>query len=348
MRQPRNHISSFRTGAHHRVLAAGTVVLAAVTTFLLLPALASIPQRLASGCGRWLALGALFELMSAAGYVVAFRLSFGEGNRWSASWRTGLRVLAATTALPAGAVLGPALGARITRPGRDRVATRALAFVLLTNAPDVAAVTVVGIALRLRLLPGPHAVGLTLAPAVGAVALLAGVASLPSWLRADARRPRHALARGLARAGAGLEEGVRAAAALLHARDWKLTGPLAYYAFDNAVLWAAFRALGHSPPVAIIVIAYVLGQSGSLLPVPGGVGGGEAALIGTLVLYGTAAGPAAAAVLVYRALSLSVPLALGAGACVSRRPLAAQAMKRPGAVDRASRRRRAPRPARAR
>src|SRR4051794_22384480 len=78
----------------------------------------------------------------------------------------------------------------VRRPGRGRVATRALAFVLLTNAPDVAAVTVVGIALRLRPLTGPHAVGRTLAPAVGAVALLAGVASLPSWLRADARGPR--------------------------------------------------------------------------------------------------------------------------------------------------------------
>ena len=85
-----------------------------------------------------------------------------------------------------------------------------------------------------------------------------------------------------------------------------------------------------------------------MLPVPGGIGGVEAGLIGTLVLYGTAAGPAAAAVLVYRAISLSVPLALGAGACIRRRrPLAAQAMKRPGAVDRASRRR-PPRPARAR
>jgi uncharacterized membrane protein YbhN (UPF0104 family) len=55
-------------------------------------------------------------------------------------------------------------------------------------------------------------------------------------------------------------------------------------------------------------MAYVIGRAGSLLPVPGGV---EAGLIGTLVLSGTAAGLAAAAVLVYRALSLSVPLALG-------------------------------------
>jgi uncharacterized membrane protein YbhN (UPF0104 family) len=325
MRPPSNHTSFRRTGScvHHRMLAAGTVVLAAGAAFLLLPALASVPQRLAGGCGRWLALGALFELLSAAGYVVAFRLSFGDGSGWSASSRTGLRVLAASTALPAGALLGPALGAWITRPGRGRVASRALAFVLLTNAPDIAALAVVGIALRLRLLGGPNAVGLTLAPAVGAIALLAGVASLPLWRHADARLRRRALARALVRAGEGLEEGVRAATALLASRDWKLLGPLAYYAFDNAVVWAAFRAFGHSPPVGIIVMAYVIGQAGSLLPVPGGVGGVEAGLIGTLVLYGTAPGPAAAAVLVYRAISLSVPLALGAGAKLDPRPLGA-------------------------
>jgi hypothetical protein len=42
-------------------------------------------------------------------------------------------------------------------------------------------------------------------------------------------------------------------------RDRKLIGPLAYYAFDNAVVWAAFRAFGHNPPVGIIVVAYVIG-----------------------------------------------------------------------------------------
>jgi hypothetical protein len=71
------------------------------------------------------------------------------------------------------------------------------------------------------------------------------------------------------------------------------------------------------------VVAYVIGQAGSLLPVPGGLGGVEATLIGTLVVYGIALAPAAAAVLVYRAVSLSVPLALGVAAYIRpRRPLA--------------------------
>jgi glycosyltransferase 2 family protein len=324
----------------HRLLAVASVALAAIAAFLLLPALAGVPQRLATGCGRWLALGALFELLSAAGFVVAFRLSFGDGTRRRTSSRMGLRVLAVATASPAGALVAPALGAWITHGRRGRVATRALAFVLLTNVPDLVALSAVGFALRVRLLAGPHSAGLTLMPAAGAGVLLTGVASLPLWLRARPGRPRHALGRRLAQAGDALREGVRAAEALLDPRDWRLIGPLAYYGFDNAVLWAAFRAFGHSPPLGVIAMAYVIGQAGSLLPVPGGIGGVEAGLIGTLVLYGTATGPATAAVLVYRAISLAVPLALGAGASIRRRrPHAAAVTKRPGVVDRASHRR---------
>jgi uncharacterized membrane protein YbhN (UPF0104 family) len=331
-----------------RLLAVGPVALAAVAAVLLLPALAGVPQQLAGGCGRWLALGMLFELLSAAGFVVAFRLSFGGGSARRTSIRMGLRVLAVATVAPAGALLGPALGARITDGGRGRVATRALAFVLLTNVPDVVALAAVGFALRVRLLAGPHSAGLTLVPAAGAVVLLAGVASLPLWLCARPGRPRRALGRWLSRAGDGLREGVRAAEALLDPRDWRSIGPLAYYVFDNAVLWAAFRAFGHSPPLGVIAMAYVIGQLGSLLPVPGGVGGVEAGLIGTLVVYGTAAGPATAAVLAYRAISLAVPLALGASASIRRRPPhAAAATTRARVVER-SPHRRLLRPARAR
>ncbi|MCW3066933.1 MAG: flippase-like protein [Solirubrobacterales bacterium] len=297
----------------------GPVALAVIAGFLALPALAGVPQRLAAGCGRWIAIGALFEVLSAAGFVVAFSLSFGSGSARRASCRMGLRVLALATVVPGGALLGPALGARITDGRRGRVATRALAFILLTNMPDAVALAAVGVALRMHLLSGPRSAGLTLVPAALAAVLLIGVASLPFWLRARPERPRHTLGRRLARAGDGLREGVTAAQALLDPRDWRLVGPLAYYAFDNAVLWAAFRAFGHSPPLGVIAMAYVIGQLGSLLPVPGGIGGAEAGLIGTLVLYGTAAGPATAAVLVYRAITLAVPLALGAGASVRRR-----------------------------
>jgi uncharacterized membrane protein YbhN (UPF0104 family) len=308
-----------------RVLAIGMVVAAAGSAFLLLPALGSVPQRLAKGCGGWVALGAAFELLSAAGFVIAFELTFGDGHRGRLSARMGLRVLAMATALPAGALVAPVVGAWTTRARRGPVATRALAFVLLTNVPDLLALAAVGGAAWVGLLAGPHSVVLTLVPAAGAIVLLAGAASLPLWLRLGPARPHRALGRWLWQACQELRQAAGATRALLELRDWRLIGPLAYYAFDNAVLWASFRALGHSPPLEVIAMAYVIGQVGSLLPLPGGVGGIEAGLLGALVLYGSAPAPAASAVLLYRAISLAVPLALGAGACIRRRQPSAPA-----------------------
>ena len=99
---------------------------------------------------------------------------------------------------------------------------------------------------------------------------------------------------------------------LLSARDWKLLGVLAYYAADNAVLWATFKAFGHAhPPIATLVMAYLIGSAAGSLPVPGGIGVVEGGMIGLLVLYGAPAICAGVAVLAYRAVSTGLPLALG-------------------------------------
>ena len=54
-----------------------------------------------------------------------------------------------------------------------------------------------------------------------------------------------------------MSDGVRDARALVTARDWKLIGAVAYYAFDNAVLWAAFHAFGNPPAIGVIVMGYL-------------------------------------------------------------------------------------------
>jgi uncharacterized protein (TIRG00374 family) len=102
------------------------------------------------------------------------------------------------------------------------------------------------------------------------------------------------------------------------AGDWKLVGALAYYVFDNAVLWAAFHAYGHTPPLAVLVMGYLVGSLAGALPLPAGLGAVDGGLIGALVLYGAPPAPAAAAVLLYRGISLSVPLALGGVAWAAR------------------------------
>jgi uncharacterized membrane protein YbhN (UPF0104 family) len=87
-------------------------------------------------------------------------------------------------------------------------------------------------------------------------------------------------------------------------------------AFDLLALGAAFSAIGALPPLGTLALAYVVGQLGGLVPLPGGVGGADGGLIAALALYGTPLGAAAAAVLAYRAFQLGLPALLGALAVV--------------------------------
>ena len=76
-----------------------------------------------------------------------------------------------------------------------------------------------------------------------------------------------------------------------------LVGLVGYLIFDMLAFWASFRAVGASPELALIWMAYLIGQLGNWLPIPGGIGGTELGLVGALVLYGLPALTATAAVL---------------------------------------------------
>jgi uncharacterized membrane protein YbhN (UPF0104 family) len=59
-------------------------------------------------------------------------------------------------------------------------------------------------------------------------------------------------------------------------------------------------------------MAYLIGQMGGLLPIPGGIGGIDLGLFGTFVAYGTPAAVTAAAILAYRVILFWLPLVVGA------------------------------------
>jgi uncharacterized membrane protein YbhN (UPF0104 family) len=63
------------------------------------------------------------------------------------------------------------------------------------------------------------------------------------------------------------------------------------------VLWVTFHAVGADVPLSVVLMGYLIGQLGGLLPLPGGVGGIDGGLIGTLVVYGAPAAATATAVL---------------------------------------------------
>src|SRR6202043_830158 len=72
--------------------------------------------------------------------------------------------------------------------------------------------------------------------------------------------------------------------------NWKLVGAVAYYAFDNAVLWAAFHAYGRTPALGVLVMGYLVGSLGAALPIPAGIGAVEGGLLGAPRSLGPAGG----------------------------------------------------------
>ena len=114
---------------------------------------------------------------------------------------------------------------------------------------------------------------------------------------------------GASAIGDGVDEALR----LLKTGDLRIIlGASGYMLFDVAMLGVCFAAFGHDvPPAGVLLVAYIIGQLGSLIPIPGGIGGVDGGLIGTLVLYGVDPGDAAVAVIAYRGLLLTIPALLG-------------------------------------
>jgi len=302
-----------------RVLVAlALLALLAAAVVAVVSGAAGIGTRLSEGRPAWLIFAAGFELMSTLGFLATFQLVFGE---WlpKRMMRMGLAVRAATILLPAGGFVAIGVGARVLRrrgmPG-TKVGPRAIALLLITNAPNVIVLGVLGVALGAGLLHGPHGAILTIIPATVALSAIGLTMVLPMVsnqraVRAPSKFPHRVVSSLVAQ----LEQGVIEARTLVRGRSWKLLGAVAYYAFDNAVLWATFRAFGHThPPLATLVMAYLIGSATGSLPAPAGIGVVEGGMIGLFVLYGAPAICAGIAVLAYRAVSTGLPLALGGAA----------------------------------
>ena len=274
-----------------------------------------VPARLTEGCGKWIGVAVILELLSAAGFVVFFKLVFGASLSWGRSTSAALQALGASALLPAGALIGPTIGVcsgDAERRSSSQLTRSTTTFVILTSGPSLIVLIALGLLLWLGLPSGPHQALLTLLPATLALALLGVTWAAGRCSNRWRSRRSGGFSRSLTRSVRALTDGITDVRALVCAADWKLLGALAYFAFDNAMLWAAFHAYGRIPPLGVVVMGYLVGSLASALPLPAGLGAVDGGLIGALVLYGAAPAPAAAAVLLYRAVSLSLPLALGA------------------------------------
>jgi len=291
---------------------------------LLAPGLGQVRDLLVEAQPEWVALAVAFEAMSCVCYVLMFRPIFCRNMPWRTSWEIGLAELAAGSIVPASGAGGLALGAWILREGgmpAQRIASRSVAFFLIKSSVNFVAVAVLGTVMALGLAGPDLSPWLTAVPAAGAILVIAVVLVVPRLgvgapAPADAGRTRKAM-REVRKALVG---GTGEAVQIVRSRNLLvIAGSLGYWAWDNAVLWATFHAFGFSPPIEVILMGYLIGQLGGLLPLPGGLGGIDGGLIGTLIVYGTAAAPTTAAVLVYRVILFWLPLAVGATAFIALR-----------------------------
>jgi uncharacterized membrane protein YbhN (UPF0104 family) len=299
------------------------LILALVLIVVLAPGLGQVRHKLSDAQLSWIVVGVVLEALSCGSYVLMFRPVFCQRMRWRSSLEISLSELAMGSIVPASGAGGLALGAWILRQGgmsADHIARRSVAFFLLKSSVNFVAVAVLGVAMALGL--GPHlSLLLTALPAALAIALIVFMLWLPR-LGPGMDPPTDAgkLRRGSVAARKALIDGVSEAIEVVRSRNLAaIAGAIGYWAFDNAVLWATFHAFGVSPPLTVILMGYLIGQLGGLLPIPGGIGGIDGGLIGTLVVYGTPAAVTAAAVLAYRVILFWLPLIVGGVAFASLR-----------------------------
>jgi len=285
------------------------------------PGLDEAADRITHANILWVLAGIALEVFSCLSYVLLFDLVFARLGR-SLSSRLSLSELAVNSVVSVSGLAGIALGAWVLRTkgvSVERIAKRSVLVFVLTSAVNVGATLLIGTAMWLGVLAGSRDALLTALPAAAALSAIVGTLALAAWARraAGARRLQGGrVAVALAAVGGGVAD----ALALIRAHDWRLSGALGYWLFDNLVLYACLASFHHAPAFWVVAMAYLVGMLANSVPVPGGFVAVEGGLVGMLLLFHVR--PAAvvvAAVIVYRAISLWVPALIGSAAFLSLR-----------------------------
>jgi uncharacterized protein (TIRG00374 family) len=180
------------------------------------------------------------------------------------------------------------------------------------------ALVVCGLGLSSGLFAGGSRFVLTLLPALLAIAVIA-IVLLAGWLAvplerivlARERASHGRVARFWHRAASVLgllHGGLATSLSIVRGRDRSWLAAVPAWGFDIAVLWASFRAFGHSPAPAALIMGYYVGTLGNALPLPAGIGGVEGGMIGAFLGFGVDGSLAVLAVLGYRTITYWLPL----------------------------------------
>jgi len=289
------------------IIWAGALLVLLLAIGLAVPDLRKVLDRVANAEPGWLALGVGLELVSCLGYVAILRLILRRGPAREVR-RLAWAEMAFGAVVPVGGAGGLAVGAWAMRawnlPWR-RIADRSAVIFLLTSGVNAAVLVLSGLAFALGIGAGPRGSAYGLIPAGVGIAAIAFFLMMPLVERRLPAEPRRGRISAIV---ARTAEWVRATLEILREPNWRLLGSITYLLCDIAVLWACLRAVGAHPPVMAVVVAYQIGYLSNLIPIPGGVGVLEGGLLGALLLYGLPAAPTAAAVVIYHAIALWIPV----------------------------------------
>ncbi len=285
------------------------LIVLAVCLLLAVPGLHKVGREIDHMNGSWLVLAVVLEILSCVGYIIAFLQVFERAPR-----RFGARVALSELAFGAAVSLGGAgsiaVGAwlLVERGGKpSRVAERSAVLFLLTSAINLITLAGAGLGVWIGLFPGTHSLLLSLLP--GGVSVLAFLLFMALPLIGDRLTSGHT--GRAAQWTRATSETIRATERVLFRWDWRIVGAFGYLWWDIAVLWVCFRAIGHPPAFATVVLAYQIGYLSNLIPVPGGIGILEGSFVGMFALYGVGATMTTSATIVYHAISLWVPATWG-------------------------------------
>ena len=299
-----------------RLLTVLVLAACAVTVLLAVPDLRPVMHEVSTMNPLLVAAAVGLELASCLGFVVIFRLFFAGLPKRAAHEMAWIQ-MGSGALLPGGGAGSLAIGGWLLHlfgmPTRE-IVRRSSGLFFLTSAINVLTLGLAGLVLLSGTGHGSHDL-----PRAGLPVLAALLASLvvlgasPLTRRIAIKHPRLTWLEDI---GVGIPSARRA----LARPNWRLLGGAGYLLFDIAVLWITFTATGVQPPVAPLVLAYLVGYLANATPIPAGIGVLDAGLVGALALYGLPITHAAAAVLVYHAIAFWLPTLGGTIAYARLRP----------------------------
>ncbi len=290
-----------------------------------------------AGDPKLVALAVPFEILSVAGYVLLFWAVYGAAARMLSqgsdtparplSLKESMQLttsrLALGDTLPGGGATGFAVQFwALARAGFNaaQISRTTTAFLILSNTVMTVMIMLLGVFIGAGLVGGDLHPALTWIPAAIAAAVVIVILLFarkgktfvpPDEDTQEKLTGRFARTRTLIREiGDRLPPGAYDAVRTIR-RPAAITGMLANPGFDFVAFYLGVASVTEPIALPVMLMAYFIGQVGSLVPLPGGIGGVQGLAIAVLVAGGMEVHSATAGVLVWTGVALGTQIVWG-------------------------------------